>query len=92
LRLSANRESSAHKRIDDLGESSLFPVEDHGRLILRSLDIPHQLIRKNPFLRFQDIPYPVTGIPSPAGEWNEDFQEHSLVIGLGGCQRRYLYK
>ena len=87
LRLSADRESSAHKRIHDLGHGGLFLVKDHCRLVVRRLGIPHQFVRKNSLLRFQDIPYPVPGVPSPAGKRNVDLEEHGLVIGFGSCQR-----
>ena len=87
LRLSADRESSAHKRIHDLGHGGLFLVKDHCRLVVRRLGIPHQFVRKNSLLRFQDIPYPVPGVPSPADKRNVDLQDHSLFIGLGSGQR-----
>jgi hypothetical protein len=61
-----NGESTAHKRIDDLGKGGSLLVEDYRRVVERSPEIPLQLIRKDPLLRFQDIPYPVPGIPSPA--------------------------
>jgi hypothetical protein len=87
LRFSENREPSAHKRIDDLGKGGLLPVEHHRRPVVRSLDIPQQLIIKNPLLRFQDIPYPVPGIISPGGRRNMKFQEHGLVAGFSGGRR-----
>ena len=88
LRFSANREPSAHERIDDLGKGGLLLVKHHRRIILRILHLPHQLIRKNPFLSLQDIPYPVTGIISPSGKRNVNFQEHGFVVGVGGERPR----
>jgi hypothetical protein len=87
LRLSENGEPSAHKRVDDLGQGGLLLVKHHRRPIVRSLDIPDQLIGTNALLRLQDIPYPVSGIISPAGRGNVNLEEHSPVAGLGGCKR-----
>lgn len=84
LRLPANRESPAHKGIEDFGKGGLFLVKDHRRLVERSLDIPYQLIGKNSLFRFQDIPYPVPGIPSPADKRNVNLQKHGFVIGPCG--------
>ena len=92
LRLSADWEATAHKGLDDLGKSGLFLIKDHRCLIIESLDIPHQVIRENSFLRFQDKPYPVTGVPSPAGRGNVNSQEYGLVVSRDCCRRQQLHQ
>ena len=84
LRLSPNRESSAHQRIDDFRNRGFLVVKHNDRLVVGFLHIPCQIIREHSLFRFQDKPYPVTGIPSPSGKRHMDLEQDRLV-GPGGC-------
>ena len=85
LRISLNGISAPCKGIDDPFERGLGLIKDHRGIIGGRLAVPIHGVIHDSFSRFEDKPYPVAGVSSPAAYSQRNFENHGLDWGGGGC-------